>query len=326
MASISTPNFAINPEYIRLIGDVPVPMIKNYQKAMSKAFWNWAIVTRQIGFVVVHNPLPMDPKRETESMYLEKSPLLGIFFFTSPVVNLGARDKFLNMPKDPAARGTELRHYAEMSICVAAQPIGWHWNLGKLLALLATTCGDYWEQKYNDELKGITTFSLWGRGSQYNRVYKYLGETKGHGTGAVSDDNYHFIVAWLSHHGFPIAPIITREMAEKYDNIKNNIVTQRQYDMMVEKLKELGMAPKKSATNTKMWLVNLYARASGDERFSTFHGVIRGTWYHPTQKSEDRTKVIRGWYERWGLPRYERTKDLTPPYSDGMSADPGKGF
>ena len=86
----------------------------------------------------------------------------------------------------------------DVSVCVGAQPIAWHWNLGKLMALLAPTLGDYVETRYpNDKFRGVTTTSLWGLSVQYNRIYKFLGYTKGHGHEHIDDETYRKMIAYL---------------------------------------------------------------------------------------------------------------------------------
>jgi hypothetical protein len=120
-----------------------------------------------------------------------KGKLVGILFLSSPMPNLSCRDRFLDLPKDPSERGRALRHYMDLSVCVGVQPLSWYWNLGKLIALLATTVGGEFEQKYGDTLYGITTTGIYGAASQYNRIYKRIGNTKGFGTEHLSDKEYY---------------------------------------------------------------------------------------------------------------------------------------
>ena len=43
----------------------------------------------------------------------------------------------------------------------------------------------------------------------------------------------------------------------------------------------------------------------------------RGVYFSPcSNKSVD--ELAENWYNRWGKPRYERTKDKTAPYSSGL--------
>ena len=187
-----TPLFEVDPRRIRV---TPASMaeIVALQRRMSRA--TWRPFSRRLPFKVEH-----------------ESPdgLLGIVLLASPVINLAVRDRAFNVPgrgevnAEGLRRGTVLRRYADMSICVAAQPIGWHWNLGKLCAMLATTLGDFWTQAYGDPLVGVFTTSLWGRSSQYNRVYRYLGLTRGFGHEHVTDEAYQAMLRWMRRHGVEI--------------------------------------------------------------------------------------------------------------------------
>jgi hypothetical protein len=37
---------------------------------------------------------------------------------------------------------------------------------------------------------------------------------------------------------------------------------------------------------------------------------------------DQRKDVILNWHSRWGKPRYLKTKDLAPPYSNGLEPKP----
>lgn len=70
-----------------------------------------------------------------------------------------------------------------MSTCVPLQPFGFNFNGGKLLASLVFSqeVQEYFQQKYNEPLLGITTTSLYGKSIQYDRLecLKFVGYTKG---------------------------------------------------------------------------------------------------------------------------------------------------
>lgn len=259
----SVPLAFLEPDRIT-VDEVPVRIVRRYQRVMSRAIWRPS-PGRNLSFVIQHEHI-----------------LLGIAFLSSPVFNLGVRDTFLDLPKDTAAKGSALRQYADMSVCVASQPIGWHWNLGKLIALLAPTLGDYWHAHYGDRLLGVTTTSLWGKGSQYNRIYKFLGYTKGYGHEHVPDDDY-------------------MKMRQTVIADPNRRIR----------------APRE-LTNGRMKVIEEYARLTGaNVSSSTWHGTLRGVYFHASD-TRSQQEVIHAWYSRWGWPRYERTKDLDPPYTTGL--------
>ena len=106
-------------------------------------------------------------------------------------------------------------------------------------------------------MRGITTTSLWGKGSQYNRIYKHLGYTKGNGTSHIPD----YVFEAVRH-----------------------------------KLTRDGNLPKFGPTNTNVRpkMVSAYKRHYGGN-LDSFHGEVRGIHYHPATDPTEREAVIRSW-------------------------------
>jgi hypothetical protein len=256
----------IDPSKIRVIQIDAGKMIE-LQKKMSKAIWKPA-PGRKLAFVVVHEDL-----------------LLGLIFLASPVINMSGRDKALKLSSDPSLKGKELRKVADISVCVSSQPFGWRWNGGKLMAMIATTLGDFWYERYNDELKHLVTTSLYGKGSQYNRVFKFVGMTKGYGHEHISEEQYKDMLKWMRD---------------------NNV--------------EIPSCKFGEGANPKMRRISAYRKASGDTTVTLVHNKSRGIYVHDAVPSENRDMIIRQWYDRWGLPRFLKKKNETPPYTNGLSS------
>lgn len=209
--------------------------------------------------------------------------LVGLMFLASPVINLAARDAGLALPVDLSKKGIALRRYMDLSVCVGVQPLAWHWNLGKLVALLAP-CADVardFQTAYGEELAGVTTMGGFGRSSQYNRIYRFLGYTSGHGHHHINDAEYEQMMTWMAINNVPIPRPRMHE-----------------------------------GSNFRMERIRAYIRASGDS-IRTFHGERRGVYYRPAD-ARTAAEVIAEWHERWGRPRWERTKDRTAPYAHGL--------
>lgn len=256
--------FEIDPAKI-WVEQVDSGTLAKYQKEMSKAVWRPA-PGRKLAFIVRHGMV-----------------MIGLIFLASPVINLSERDNFLKLSKDPKVKGKELRSIMDISVCVSAQPIGWHWNLGKLCAMLAPTLGDFFKQRYGDDLKHVVTTSLWGRGTQYNRVFKFLGYTKGHGHEHITDERYHEMIKWLKDNGHEVPSCRFGE-----------------------------------GSNPRMRRIAAYRKASGDKSITLIHGNKRGIYYHEAVDPTKRAEVVLNWYNRWGVNRYTRTKDQQPPYFTGL--------
>jgi hypothetical protein len=249
----------INPKEIK-VNQIDVGTLQFYQKNYSKAIWN-PNAGRQLGFTVTHY-----------------ERIIGIMFLGSDVLTIKPRDDFLGLSKDKWIRGQELKDYFNLGVCVGVQPLAWYWNIGKLLALLSCTLGDFIVKRYPEcDFKGIVTTSLWGKSVQYDRVFRLIGYTQGFGTEHIPERKYQEMLRWLR---------------------ENNI----------EK--------PKWRTSIKMATIQQYITLSGED-LSIKHGHVRGIYFHAPIPPEDRQKVIDSWYLRWGLPRYKRLKDVSPPYEDG---------
>uniref|UniRef100_A0A6H2A6H4 Uncharacterized protein n=1 Tax=viral metagenome TaxID=1070528 RepID=A0A6H2A6H4_9ZZZZ len=260
---VSTPLFEIDPSRV-VVEQTHIGVIARLQPRMAGVTWRPA-PARKLGFLIRHG-----------------NDLLGIIALTSPVITLECRDRHLGLPSNPSERGHALINYADMSVCVGAQPISWHWNLGKMLAIVATSLGDFWGHQYHEPLLGITTTSYHGRPSQYDRVMRFLGYTKGHGHVQVDDERFEAMVRWCARRGLP--------------------------------------SPNWHVTNARMRFIAAYASASG-ESVGAVHGAKRGVYYAPVADPSTRPGLIAAWYRRWGLPRYERTRNTEAPYQTGVDYD-----
>lgn len=253
----------IDPERIR-IERLSIEAMVDLQARTSKAVWRPA-PGRKSGFGVIH-----------------EDRLIGLMFLSSPVINLGVRDEFLGLSGD--GKGFALRRVADLSVCVGLQPLAWHWNVGKLVAMLAQSdeIAAAHERKHGDPLSWITTTSLYGRGAQYNRVYKFLGYTKGYGHQHISDAEYAEMLRWLKRNNVPIPS------------------------------SRFG-----AGSNPRMRRIAAYQRARG-ESANLMHGNRRGVYIAPAGQG-DVQSIAHRWHARWGLPRWQRTADLTAPYFNGLA-------
>lgn len=238
---------------------------KNIQPRISKAIWRPA-PGRKLSFVLNYD-----------------DSIIGFFFLASPVINMSVRDAHLGLSSNKSIKGTELRNYMDLSGCVGLQPISWYWNIGKLIAM-SVTCNeiaDLYFSKYGDVLKGITTTSLWGKSSMYNRVYKFLGYTKGYGHYHISEEKYKEMLEWMR---------------------QNNV--------------EIPSCRFGAGSNPRMRRIQAYIKASG-EKLTLKHGTQRGVYYS-SMNGITFSETVEKWYERWGKPRNEKVKNETAPYENGL--------
>jgi len=108
---------------------------------------------------------------------------LGIISLSSDYLSLSERDDFIGWTKDQRIKNHKLNYILNISTCVPLQPFGFNFTGGKLLTKLifSQEIQDIFKIKYNHNLLGITTTSLYGKSIQYDRLkeIKLIGYTKG---------------------------------------------------------------------------------------------------------------------------------------------------
>lgn len=315
----SSPLTMLRPDAIRVL-TVSSGVMAFYQNQMSKAVWRPA-PGRKLGFIVVQGDI-----------------LLGLIFLATPVIRLSARDEYLfpEAKKNPQFNyGWATQNYMDMSVCVAAQPLGWYWNLGKLMALIAPTLGDYVLARYPrnnnkhegvfypNEFLGVTTTSLYGRSVQYNRIYQFLGFTKGFGHEHISDAELKAGVERLRDH----CPNCTPGCEDPLPLIPKHVLIDARLTKGLHPKNEWCTVPYArfgDGVNARMRRWAAVHKAFGDKSKGKggkgifYHGHKRGVYFHASTPPEQRPAVIQQWYARWGLPRYERLKNQVPPYQNGV--------
>jgi hypothetical protein len=108
---------------------------------------------------------------------LNSKGVLGIIDVGSDVEALTNRDNHIGW-KDASTRRNRLKYIGNLGTAVAVAPFGLLTG-GKLISVLSTCSkvAEDWQTRYGDELAAISTTSLFGKSSQYNRLkeFKYLG-------------------------------------------------------------------------------------------------------------------------------------------------------
>lgn len=108
---------------------------------------------------------------------------LGVCAVGSDVASVGVRDQWIGWTKENKFEDGLLNSTAIGTTIVPTQPFGYNFLGGKLVAsLLATSkVRDHWKEKFDNTLVGMTTTSLYGSHSMYQRIpfWKELGVTAG---------------------------------------------------------------------------------------------------------------------------------------------------
>jgi hypothetical protein len=178
---------------------------------------------------------------------------LGCASLGSDVMAITVRDKWIGWNDEHKMKLGKLRHSAIATTITGVQPFGYNFLGGKLIASMLTTAPvrDAWKEMYNEELVGITTTSLYGVHSMYQRIpfWKELGETTGKIMLKPDDKFYEF---WHHH--------IKNRYADKY----------------ADKVRGGGSGP---ATGIKQKILVMIMKELGMKQSTYQHGFKRGVFY-----------------------------------------------
>ena len=127
--------------------------------------------------------------------------VLGVSSIASDVISIGVRDNWIGWTKEDKFEKSKLNQTCIGSTIVPTQPFGYNFLGGKLIASLLCTndVRDAWENKFDQKLVGMTTTSLYGGHSMYQRIpfWKELGRTTGRILLKPDDDHFEKWSKWL---------------------------------------------------------------------------------------------------------------------------------
>lgn len=182
---------------------------------------------------------------------------LGAVSLGSDVITITVRDKWIGWTSEDRLGGM-LNNSAIGTCIMATQPFGYNFLGGKLVASMLTTkvISDIWEKLYNNVLAGITTTSLYGGHSMYQRIpfWKEMGKSKGAISIKPDDDVYDY---WHQY-------------------VKENMADE--YNAKVNKKENTTSGP---VTGVKQQILSIIYRAVGASPSKYQHGFERGVYYAP---------------------------------------------
>ena len=127
--------------------------------------------------------------------------VLGVSSIASDVISIGVRDNWIGWTKEDKFEKSKLNQTCIGSTIVPTQPFGYNFLGGKLIASLLCTndVRDAWENKFGQKLVGMTTTSLYGGHSMYQRIpfWKELGKTTGRILLKPDDEHFEKWSRWL---------------------------------------------------------------------------------------------------------------------------------
>ena len=175
------------------------PYVEMLEQGDAKDNETWTLVRRLIHTM----EFTANPGRNLKFYVKDKvtKKILGIICMGSDVTSLGARDTFIGWTKDNKFKDGKLKYTSIGTTICCAQPLGFNFLGGKLVASLVTSSvvRDAWKKTYGQTLVGASTTSLYGIHSMYNGIphWKTLGESKGRIALKPDDSTYEVWHDWL---------------------------------------------------------------------------------------------------------------------------------
>jgi len=241
----------------------------------------WTLVRRLIHTM----EFTANPGRNLK-FYVKDRPtgkILGIICMGSDVTSLGARDKFIGWSKDNKFKDGKLKYTSIGTTICCAQPLGYNFLGGKLVATLVTSSvvRDAWKKAYGQTLVGASTTSLYGIHSMYNGIphWKTLGESTGKVALKPDDSTYEVWHQWLKDN--------------KADEYKRQ-TTQKE-----------GVAG--PVTGVKQKVINMIFKVVGVKPSTYQHGFKRGIFFADIY--ENGKEFLRGEIEEKDLKMKKKYND-----------------
>ena len=279
--SIWTPKDINNKEQTIKEIEALEPYVEATEQGNTKHNEEWTLVRRLIHTM----EFTANPGRNLKFYVKDKvsGKILGIICLGSDVTSLGARDNFIGWTKDNKFKDGKLKYTSIGTTICCAQPLGFNFLGGKLVAALVTSSvvRDAWKKAYGQTLVGLSTTSLYGIHSMYNSIplWKTLGSSSGKIALKPDDETYDVWHQWLKEN-----------QSEEY---------------LRQTTQKEGVAG--PPTGVKQKVINMIFRAVGVKPSTYMHGFKRGIFY--ADMYENGKEFLRGEIEEKDLKMKQKYVD-----------------
>ena len=257
------------------------PYVEMTEQGNAKDNEEWTLVRRLIHTM----EFTANPGRNVKFYVKDKvsGKILGIICLGSDVTSLGARDTFIGWTKDNKFKDGKLKHTSIGTTICCAQPLGFNFLGGKLVAALVTSSvvRDAWKKLYGQTLVGMSTTSLYGIHSMYNSIPLWRTMGKSVGRIALKPDDATYEV-W-------------------HDWVRENM--ESEYKKATTQKEGVSGPP----TGVKQKTINLIFRAVGIKASDYEHGFQRGIYY--ADMYENGKEFLRGEIEEKDLKMKQKYVD-----------------
>lgn len=128
---------------------------------------------------------------------------IGILEISCDIYSCDCRDLYIGWTSENKKQKTpiinnlskdRIAFIINITCCIGLQPMAYNLNIGKLLVMtvFSKEVMEYFKERRGYYYYGVSTFGLYGKSIQYDRLneIKYIGETKGNGTCEIPIDLY----------------------------------------------------------------------------------------------------------------------------------------
>lgn len=214
--------------------------------------------------------------------------IVGLVSLTSGQRDIKNRDLYIGWNKE--ARYKNIDYIFNISTCVAVQPLGYNFNIGKLLAMsvFSREVQEAIKSRYGHYAIGYYTFSIHGRSVQYERLkeLKYVGLTQGKSF-IITELLYEMMIKHLKNNG-------------KYEQLRNS--SQRKRRIIMTILDELGIPREKLHHHLERGIYVGYCFPDSKELFCNENSNMMQK--ELSDKIKSFNEIFEFWKERWARQRF----------------------
>jgi len=220
---------------------------------------------------------------------------LGILSISSDIKGLSKRDEYIGLDTKGCNYINIINEFVNITTCVSTQPFGYNFNGGKLLTSLAFSKEvlQYWFEKYNTHIQGVTTMSLYGKSVQYDRLkcLKYVGLTKGESIKDISKKTIDYAKSYLQELG---------EYDKKIN--KNNLW------IFKKCLRKLEIPIEDVIESMQKGVYFGFTNPDALDYITRKNDNIEVETPNPIPHNKTSNEICQWWIKRWGVKRYEHLK------------------
>ena len=282
--STSINNFQLKLEFVNSTTKIPFSIWKFYRRYISsfRRLKKSKIVGRRLYILV-------------KDLYTDK--YVGIIALSSDIKHIKPRDEFIGWDNSCITNG-RLQHLFNISTCVPTQPFGYNYNGGKLLTSLVFSKEVYQKiyETYGIYPQGFTTFGLYGKAIQYDRLpcIKFLGYT--HGTS-------------------------TANIGGEVNELSKSILIKNGYDTYTDKLYNVKKAlrllhiPIEDYLQSNKKGVYFGFTHTDSKKYLTLRSDVPP---NPLENAKNINEIAQWWKQRWALKRHKHLEKCNrlKTYSD----------